>query len=359
MASGEDKPDRPEGGAPFDMGAMQEELAAAMGGAPAGPGGLPPELAAMMGGGGGGGGLMEMAQTLAKDPAFMQMAQQMQAQMMGGGGGAPGTAPPDLAAMLGGGGPGAAMPGGGADYMQAMQQVMSNPAVMEMGQKMFEQMSADPAMGQMLKTMTDPAAREGLEAKIKALKEEDPSLAAVINEIESGGPEAMMKYWSDPEALSKLGKGMEKVLKDHFEGDAPGAGAEDAAAAAEEEEEEVIVHFAWEAAQLGDDAALEELLAQEADKDAADEEGRSGLHFACGYGELACAKLLLQAGAKVDTVDTNKNSPLHYAAGYGQLEAAELLVKHEADRGLKNADGHTAYEIAKMNNQDAIMKVLE
>ena len=159
------------------------------------------------------------------------------------------------------------------------------------------------------------------------------------------------------EFVKKKHKGMEKVLKDHFEGDAPGAGAE-AAAAAAEEEEEVIVHFAWEAAQLGDDAALEELLAQEADKDAADEEGRSGLHFACGYGELACAKILLQAGAKVDTVDTNKNSPLHYAAGYGQLEAAELLVKHEADRGLKNADGHTAYEIAKMNNQDAIMKVL-
>ena len=351
MAAGEDKPDRPEGGAPpFDMSAMQEELAAAMGGAPPRPGGLPPDLAAMMGGGGE--GLMEMAQNLAKDPAFMQMAQQMV------GGGAPGTPPPDLAAMLGGGGPGGPMPGGGADYMQAMQQVMSNPAVMEMGQKMFEQMSADPAMGQMLKTMTDPAAREGLETKIKALKEEDPSLAAVIDEIESGGPQAMMKYWSDPEALSKLGKGMEKVLKDHFEGAAPGVGAEVAAAAAEEEEEEVIVHFAWEAAQLGDDAALEELLAQEADKDAADEEGRSGLHFACGYGELACAKILLQAGAEVDTVDTNKNTPLHYAAGYGQLEAAELLVEHEADRGLKNADGHTAYEIAKMNNQDAIMKVL-
>ena len=43
----------------------------------------------------------------------------------------------------------------------------------------------------------------------------------------------------------------------------------------------------------------------------------------------------------------------------GLTKAAELLVKHEADRGLKNADGHTAYEIAKMNNQDAIMKVLE
>lgn len=44
----------------------------------------------------------------------------------------------------------------------------------------------------------------------------------------------------------------------------------------------------------GDATKLQELLAAEAvDVDEQDEEGRTALHFAAGYGELECAKLLL------------------------------------------------------------------
>jgi len=328
-----------DGAPPFDMSALQSALG---------------------GGGAMGGGpdIMAMAQNLAADPAFAQIAQQLQGAMGGaaGAGGMPGMMPGMLPGMA---------PGQMADpsnYMSAMNDLMKNPAFMEMGQRMFESMSADPAMGRMLKTMTDPTARESLEAKIRDLKKDDPSLAAVIDEIEAGGPQAMMKYWQDPEALSKLGKGMEKVMQEHFQGSAEAGGAAlegENNGGEEEEEEEVIVHHAWEACQLGDPDALKELLEQDADKDGADEEGRSGLHFACGYGEIECAKVLLEAKAKVDVVDKNKNSPLHYAAGYGQLEACRLLVEAKADKALKNGDGHTALEIAKMNKQDEIMKLLE
>lgn len=61
--------------------------------------------------------------------------------------------------------------------------------------------------------------------------------------------------------------------------------------------------------------------------DEADEEGRTALQFACGFGELACARILLEANARVDAVDKNKNTALHYAAGYGQKETVELLLK--------------------------------
>jgi ankyrin repeat protein len=40
----------------------------------------------------------------------------------------------------------------------------------------------------------------------------------------------------------------------------------------------------------GDKEQLKELLEGGADRDEKDEEGRTALHFACGYGELACAE---------------------------------------------------------------------
>jgi ankyrin repeat protein len=61
--------------------------------------------------------------------------------------------------------------------------------------------------------------------------------------------------------------------------------------------------------------------------DEVDEEGRTALHFAAGYGEIACAKLLIEAKAKLDLVDNNQNTALHYAAGYGQAESVKLLVE--------------------------------
>ena len=43
----------------------------------------------------------------------------------------------------------------------------------------------------------------------------------------------------------------------------------------------------------GDVAMLKELLDQGAAVDEQDAEGRTGLHFACGYDELACAEVLM------------------------------------------------------------------
>lgn len=71
---------------------------------------------------------------------------------------------------------------------------------------------------------------------------------------------------------------------------------------------------------------LKELLQGGADKDEKDDEGRTALHFACGYGEIACSEELIKAGADVDARDGNDNTPLHYAAGYGQAEAIKLLL---------------------------------
>ena len=74
--------------------------------------------------------------------------------------------------------------------------------------------------------------------------------------------------------------------------------------------------------------ALKRLLETEGvNPDEGDEEGRTALHFACGYGELDCARALIAAKASLDIVDNNKNTALHYAAGYGQAVSVTLLLE--------------------------------
>lgn len=77
----------------------------------------------------------------------------------------------------------------------------------------------------------------------------------------------------------------------------------------------------------GDVETIKRLLEEGAKPDEADEEGRTALHFACGYGEIECAKALIAAKASLDIIDNNKNTPLHYAAGYGQAESVKLLIE--------------------------------
>ena len=63
-----------------------------------------------------------------------------------------------------------------------------------------------------------------------------------------------------------------------------------------------------------------------ADVNEKDEEGRSALQFAAGYGEIECMEVLLEAGADIDAVDENKNTAAHYSAGYGNVESVSLLL---------------------------------
>ena len=90
-----------------------------------------------------------------------------------------------------------------------------------------------------------------------------------------------------------------------------------------------------------------------------DEEGRSALHFACGYGEVECAEYLIEHGADVNALDSSNNTSLHYAAGYGVKEGLDLLLKHKAKKELLNDDKHTAFDLAKMNEHDSLCDMLK
>ncbi|KAI8462296.1 MAG: ankyrin repeat-containing domain protein [Monoraphidium minutum] len=321
--------------------------------------------------------IKEMAEKIAGDPAFQGLTTQLQESMAGlvggpdgagaaGAGGAPAMPPgmpPGMAAMMGG------MPGGmpgmppGMDpssfdpskYMQAMSGMFSNPAFMQMAEQLGQAIiSSDPNMSKMMQAMQDPEYKNKVESAMKGLKD-DPEMGGIFEELEKSGPAAMMKYWNDPAVLSKLGGAMGDVFD--FEALMPGAagGAEEGDEA--EGEEVPNLHSA---ASEGDAAKLRELLAEEGvNVDEQDEEGRTALHFAAGYGEMECAKLLVEKSASVDLVDNNKNTALHYAAGYGQAESVKLLLESGADKAAKNEDEKTALEVAQLNEHTEVVELLQ
>ncbi|KAG9141869.1 hypothetical protein Leryth_013986 [Lithospermum erythrorhizon] len=278
--------------------------------------------------------IKELAEQIAKDPCFNQMAEQLQKTFQGG---AVEDGIPQFDTQ---------------QYYSTMQQVMQNPQFMTMAERLGSALMQDPSMSSMLESLSNPAQKDQLEERMAHIKE-DPSLKPILDEIETGGPAAMMRYWNDKDVLQKLGESM---------GFAIGGEASASAGNVEEEEteepseDESIVH---QTASVGDVEGLKKALAAGADKDEEDSEGRTALHFSCGYGEVECAKVLLDAGAKVDSLDKNKNTALHYAAGYGRKECVALLLENGAAVTLQNMDGKTPLDVAKLNNQNDVLKLLE
>ncbi|KAJ7955466.1 Ankyrin repeat domain-containing protein 2 [Quillaja saponaria] len=279
--------------------------------------------------------IKELAEQIAKDPSFSQMAEQLQKTFQGA------TVEEDIPHF------------DNQQYYHTMQQVMQNPQFMTMAERLGNSLMQDPSMSSMLESFTNPSNKEQLEERMARIKE-DPSLKHILNEIETGGPTAMMRYWNDKEVLQKLGEAMGLAVSGDAATSAENSGADETDDLGNVDES--IVHHT---ASVGDVEGLKNALASGADKDEEDSEGRTALHFACGYGEVKCAQVLLEAGAAVDALDKNKNTALHYAAGYGRKECVALLLENGAAVTLQNMDGKTPIEVAKLNNQHEVLTLLE
>ncbi|KAG2544462.1 hypothetical protein PVAP13_9KG017900 [Panicum virgatum] len=184
--------------------------------------------------------IKEMAEQIAKDPAFTEMAEQLQKMTVVSPRQAPAAPTPQAAAAL-----------DPHKYVATMQQLMQNPQFVAMAERLGSALMQDPAMASMLGGLTNPTHKEQLEARIARMKE-DPTLKPILDEIEAGGPAAMMKYWNDPEALHKFGRAMGVGPSSEA-----AAGAEEEAEEAGEEgdgeyeEEESIAHRRRQAQQPG------------------------------------------------------------------------------------------------------------
>ncbi|KAL4348370.1 hypothetical protein GQ457_17G004390 [Hibiscus cannabinus] len=270
--------------------------------------------------------IKDLADQIENDPVFNQMAEQLQKSVQNSGQeGIPQLDP--------------------QEYLSTMQQVMQNPQFMTMAERLGNALMQAPDMSSMLENFTNPQHKAQIEERMSKIKQ-DPSLKHILEEMETGGPAALIRYRNDEDVLQKLGEAMSFA----------GSGDVATSAAGEGNEDESIVH---QCASVGDVEGLKAALNSGADKDEQDSEGRTALHFSCGYGELECAQILVEAGAAVDALDKNKNSALHYAAGYGRKDCVALLLNNGAAVTLQNMDGKTPIDVAKLNNQQEVVKLLE
>lgn len=281
--------------------------------------------------------IKELAKDVSKDPAFRKMAQQLQQSVKGSGHSATPQLDPEK-------------------YVKSMHQVMQNPQFMTMAQHLRHSLMQDPAVMNMIQTLSNPTQKIQFEAQLAQLKN-DPSLKSVLDEISKGGPPAMMKYWNDPVVLGKLGKAFQMGSSGDMP--VPKQSAKNKREETNEDTEKETSLTLTHAASNGDVKELQGSLARGVDKDKKDSQGRTALHFACGYGNARCVEVLLEAGASVDPLDKNNNTPLHYASGYGQYECAELLLKGGAAVTLVNLEGKTPMEVAKLNKRMQVIRLLE
>ncbi|UCF20112.1 MAG: ankyrin repeat domain-containing protein, partial [Gemmatimonadota bacterium] len=98
----------------------------------------------------------------------------------------------------------------------------------------------------------------------------------------------------------------------------------------------------FEAVQQGDADKVRELLAADAGLAVQrDEQGRTPLHVAAGYGRVEACKALVEAGADVNAADEDDETPLHLAIRRGQVAAAAFLLEQGADTEARNTYGRT------------------
>lgn len=113
----------------------------------------------------------------------------------------------------------------------------------------------------------------------------------------------------------------------------------------------------FEAAALGDEARLRELLKVEADgAQIFSGDGWTPLHLASAFGTPAAVALLLAHGAAVGTVSRNAqhNHPLHAAMAISRnRDIVQLLLKADADPDAVQSGGFTPiFSAATANRRD-------
>ena len=89
--------------------------------------------------------------------------------------------------------------------------------------------------------------------------------------------------------------------------------------------EDVFRHAFFRAAENGDSRLVERLV-KYVNKDTQDDNGYSGLHWACDLGWEEVVKSLLEAGANVNLRDADDNSCLHWASDKGHSQIVFMLL---------------------------------
>ena len=98
--------------------------------------------------------------------------------------------------------------------------------------------------------------------------------------------------------------------------------------------------------------ALRSLTALPADLGAADEDGRTVLHYIAFHSEIDCALMLLQNNADADALDKDQKTPLFFSVSNGQREMADFLVFNGAIVTRSDRFGRTALHWAALHGYE-------
>ena len=88
-------------------------------------------------------------------------------------------------------------------------------------------------------------------------------------------------------------------------------------------------------------------------------ESNNLLHYAVMYGSIACVKVLIRlAPYLIDAVSEVNNTPLMTAARNGKVDAVKLLLQQKPMYDIKNVDGETALDRARIYGFADVEKML-
>jgi ankyrin repeat protein len=202
-------------------------------------------------------------------------------------------------------------------------------------------------------------------AQVKALLEEEPSLAAEKNG--SGVSAPLLALYHHKSEIAKLLAVRKRALAplDVFEAASFG----DTARLEEllDEDPARIDAFAQDgffplglAAFFGHEAAVAVLLERGANPRLAARNPMkvAAIHAAAAAKSVSISRRLIEAGADVNAVQQGKFTALHAAAMEGQLELARLLLDRGAERDATTEDGRTALALAQGAGHAELVKLL-
>jgi ankyrin repeat protein len=113
-----------------------------------------------------------------------------------------------------------------------------------------------------------------------------------------------------------------------------------------------------DAAQRGDHAAVQKLIASKADVNAAQVDGATALHWAVYREDTTLVDVLVRAGADVKAANRGGVTPLAMASLYGKPALIDRLLKAGADAKERGPNGETMLMFAARNGNPEAIKLL-